>query len=326
MARKIRTRRGLSSLWISVNPTLMLGEAGLETDTKRVKYGDGVSVWTDLPYQKIHIDDVLGLSSDVEEFLGAETAEALREVLELGTAALVDTGTTEGTIPTLSSGGKIAKGLLPSIAISETLAVANAASRLALSLSDAQGKIVVQTDNGKSYGLILNGVPANANDWLQLGDNSVVASDITDSTSDGRTLLTAANKAAQREHLELGTIATEDVSSFVRQDPFSVGSVSGDVILNRDNGPWQVGYASASINILAPTSSSANGNSIRFSFHTNGGPYDLNFDSAIQMTPAAFDLLPIELEEDRAYIIELQNVALGWILKDISGPYLTFFP
>lgn len=48
---KIRVRRDTSAGWSAVNPTLLLGEPGLETDTNRMKYGDGFTAWNNLPYQ-----------------------------------------------------------------------------------------------------------------------------------------------------------------------------------------------------------------------------------------------------------------------------------
>lgn len=47
---RIQLRRANASSWTSVNPVLALGEAGVETDTYKIKVGDGVSLWTDLPY------------------------------------------------------------------------------------------------------------------------------------------------------------------------------------------------------------------------------------------------------------------------------------
>lgn len=43
-------RRGTAAAWASTNPTLAVGEPGLETDTRRLKFGDGSTVWTALPY------------------------------------------------------------------------------------------------------------------------------------------------------------------------------------------------------------------------------------------------------------------------------------
>lgn len=115
-------------------------------------------------------------------------------------------GTTEGLIPALGAGGKLASSLLPSIALTETLSVANAAARLALTSAQAQGKIVIEADTEKSYGLVTAGNPATSGDWLQLGDNTVTAADITDSTAAGRALLTAADAAAQIAALGMETL------------------------------------------------------------------------------------------------------------------------
>lgn len=47
---RFRIRRDTAANWTSVNPTLALGEPGLETDTRKVKYGDGSTAWNDLDY------------------------------------------------------------------------------------------------------------------------------------------------------------------------------------------------------------------------------------------------------------------------------------
>lgn len=47
---KFRIRRDTAANWTAENPTLALGEPGLETDTRRVKYGDGSTAWTSLAY------------------------------------------------------------------------------------------------------------------------------------------------------------------------------------------------------------------------------------------------------------------------------------
>lgn len=37
-------------LWTSINPILLKGELGFESDTHFFKIGDGVTPWNDLPY------------------------------------------------------------------------------------------------------------------------------------------------------------------------------------------------------------------------------------------------------------------------------------
>lgn len=50
MALKIQLRRGTASEWTSANPVLMSGEMGVETDTLKVKLGNGSTAWASLPY------------------------------------------------------------------------------------------------------------------------------------------------------------------------------------------------------------------------------------------------------------------------------------
>lgn len=47
---KIQIRRGTAATWTSQNPTLAAGELGFETDTGKIKVGDGSTVWTSLGY------------------------------------------------------------------------------------------------------------------------------------------------------------------------------------------------------------------------------------------------------------------------------------
>lgn len=46
----IKLRRDTAINWAIINPVLSNGEPGIETDTNRIKYGDGASSWTQLPY------------------------------------------------------------------------------------------------------------------------------------------------------------------------------------------------------------------------------------------------------------------------------------
>jgi hypothetical protein len=46
----IQIRRGTASQWTSANPTLSSGEWGFETDTGKVKIGNGSTAWNSLGY------------------------------------------------------------------------------------------------------------------------------------------------------------------------------------------------------------------------------------------------------------------------------------
>ena len=47
---KIQLRRGTAAQWTSVDPVLANGEPGYETDTGKIKYGNGSDEWSALPY------------------------------------------------------------------------------------------------------------------------------------------------------------------------------------------------------------------------------------------------------------------------------------
>jgi hypothetical protein len=46
----IQIRRGSSTEWTSANPTLSNGEIAIETNTKKLKVGDGSTAWNNLKY------------------------------------------------------------------------------------------------------------------------------------------------------------------------------------------------------------------------------------------------------------------------------------
>ena len=41
-----------ATAWVSINPVLLEGEIGIEAGSLRVKIGDGVHKWSDLPYSR----------------------------------------------------------------------------------------------------------------------------------------------------------------------------------------------------------------------------------------------------------------------------------
>lgn len=46
----IQIRNGTAAEWATANPVLLLGEMGLENDTTKIKFGNGVTSWNSLPY------------------------------------------------------------------------------------------------------------------------------------------------------------------------------------------------------------------------------------------------------------------------------------
>lgn len=47
---RIVLRNDVAAKWLEVNPTLLKGEIGVESDTNKIKIGDGSRTWSELPY------------------------------------------------------------------------------------------------------------------------------------------------------------------------------------------------------------------------------------------------------------------------------------
>lgn len=60
----IKLRKGTSTQWNSSTLILALGEVGLETDTSRMKIGNGSSLWTALPYANVLPSELTELAQD----------------------------------------------------------------------------------------------------------------------------------------------------------------------------------------------------------------------------------------------------------------------
>ncbi len=52
---RIQLKRATAASWTSNNPVLYVGEIGFETDTKKLKIGDGTTAWTSLSYASVPI-------------------------------------------------------------------------------------------------------------------------------------------------------------------------------------------------------------------------------------------------------------------------------
>ena len=50
MSITMQQKRGTSTNWETNNPLLLAGEIGFETDTQKLKIGNGTDNWNDLPY------------------------------------------------------------------------------------------------------------------------------------------------------------------------------------------------------------------------------------------------------------------------------------
>lgn len=78
MAIQIQVRHDTDTNWSSANPTLLAGEFGFETDTNRLKVGDGVTAWNSLPYgPSVNANNGSGFSNMVVQTSGAAASWSL---------------------------------------------------------------------------------------------------------------------------------------------------------------------------------------------------------------------------------------------------------
>jgi hypothetical protein len=62
----IQLRRDTAANWTAANPVLRAGEAGFESDTRRLKIGDGTTAWNSLLYLNASGGGTLAGLSDVD--------------------------------------------------------------------------------------------------------------------------------------------------------------------------------------------------------------------------------------------------------------------
>lgn len=102
----IQLRRDTSANWTSVNPILAEGEMGLETDTNKFKFGDGLTAWNSLSYFKSgNVDSVNGQTGVVTITLDSLANDQQMATIDSGiTSSDVSQITTnQNAIGTLSS-------------------------------------------------------------------------------------------------------------------------------------------------------------------------------------------------------------------------------
>jgi hypothetical protein len=98
MADIIQIRRDTASNWTSANPTLAQGELGAETDTSKIKIGDGSTAWSSLGYL-INTNGYLQDSNNLSDVSSAVTA-----LVNLGlTATAAEINALDGIPATLTA-------------------------------------------------------------------------------------------------------------------------------------------------------------------------------------------------------------------------------
>ena len=106
----IQFRRGLSALWTSTNPVLAQGEPGYETDTGKLKMGDGLTHWVSLAYYPptftndwIVQSGSLTYYSATQFYVSGDQTSVFLATVRV--RAVVTAGTIYGTVTTATAAG-----------------------------------------------------------------------------------------------------------------------------------------------------------------------------------------------------------------------------
>jgi len=92
---RFKLRNGTAAEWTAANPTLLKGEIGVETDTRKYKIGDGSTAWAGLSY---YIDGVAvrGQCSKMDD--GTIDITSQGTYISTGLTATLDTDTNYGMV------------------------------------------------------------------------------------------------------------------------------------------------------------------------------------------------------------------------------------
>lgn len=242
--KKILFRRDTAANWTSENPVLSAGEIGLETNTNKIKLGDGSTVWSSLPYFYGSLDNTnLDGLADVT-ITNAQNGDVLRwngtawvndpinlstdtvgdyvQSLVAGTGVTVTNNSGEATTPTVAIGQSVATNA--SVTFADVTTTGNVVVGGDLTVNGTTVTLNTETLSVEDNIVVLNsnvsGAPvSNAGIEVERGSSSNVllrwneGNDKWEITEDGATY----SNIAREGSIALGTHTTGNYMSDLTQ-------------------------------------------------------------------------------------------------------------
>ena len=216
--KKILFRRDPAASWTSGNPVLSAGEVGLETDTGKIKIGNGSSTWTALSYfvgnlpgatldaigdvtiTSVQNGDFLRYNGSASAWindpvnLSTDTVGSYVESLIAGTGVTISNNSGEGATPTISIGQAV--GTSASVTFGQVETISNLVVGGNLTVNGTTTTLNTETLSIEDNIVVLNsnvtGAPVlNAGIEVERGDSANVAIrwneslDVWEITTDG---------------------------------------------------------------------------------------------------------------------------------------------
>jgi len=169
MASQIQLRRDTAANWTSSAAVLAQGEAGLETDTGKVKFGDGTTAWASLPY--------FSNSFTVSQITDLTATAAELNVLDGITATTTELNYTDGVTSNIQTQLNSKEATITGGAT--TITSSNLTASRAL-LSDGSGKVAVSAVTSTELGY-LDGVTSAIQ--TQLNSKEPIAKTVSNKTA-----------------------------------------------------------------------------------------------------------------------------------------------
>jgi hypothetical protein len=169
MATVIQVKRGTASAWTSANTVLTAGEIGFESDTKKMKVGDGSTAWTSLVYTATD-GDITAVVAGTGLSGGSTSGSA---TLAIDTSVVVDKTTAQTltnktlTTPIISSISNTGTLTLPTstgtIALTSDITVTDSSTTTLTNktlttptLDDPKINLAFDAQTGTTYTAVLN--------------------------------------------------------------------------------------------------------------------------------------------------------------------------
>lgn len=195
----IQTRRGTAAQWTAANPVLAIGEMGLETDTLKIKFGDGTANWAARTYLTVNAADIVaGLLPAAR--LPAATG-AVQGAMSAADKTIFDASTFAATVSTLMERDAVGRAQVADPAVAADIA----------------------TKGYTDTGLATKAATVHTHIVTSLSDSTVI----------GRSVLTSVDATAVRTAIGAGTsslaLGTTGSTALAGNTTFAFSQITGTI-------------------------------------------------------------------------------------------------